>query len=119
MKKIKDQEQEILKFQCSSNSNPIQPDKGAPANPATCSNPFKAVPNKINFREWTTNNDSSFFTLRDSSDTSRNTSSIFRIPKLDLKPFDVDPKKRPDFIAIFRDLVHSNPSLTITEKWPS
>jgi hypothetical protein len=35
---------------------------------------------------------------------------------LDLKPFDGDAKKWPDFIAIFRDLVHSNPTLTITEK---
>ena len=46
MDKIKDQEQEILKFQCSGNNNPIQPDKGALANPASSSNPFKAVQNK-------------------------------------------------------------------------
>jgi len=113
LNKIKE---EILKFQCSSNNNPIHQDKGATANPPTSSNPFKAVPNTINFREWTTNNNSSFSSSRDSSDTSRNTSSIFRLPKLTLKPFDGDPKKWPDFIAIFRDLVHSNPSLTITEK---
>jgi hypothetical protein len=35
---------------------------------------------------------------------------------LDLKPYDGDPKKWPDFIAIFRDLVHSNNSLSSTEK---
>ena len=116
MDKIKDQEQKILKFQCSGNNNPVPPDKGATANPASSSNPFKAVPNKINFQEWTTNNDSTFSSSRESSDPNRNTSAIFRLPKLDLKPFDGDAKKWPDFIAIFRDLVHSNPSLTITEK---
>ena len=116
MDKIKDQEQKILKFQCSGNNNPVPPDKGATANPASSSNPFKAVPNKINFQEWTTNIDSTFSSSRESSDPNRNTSAIFRLPKLDLKPFDGDAKKWPDFIAIFRDLVHSNPSLTITEK---
>ena len=114
--KIKDQEQEISKLQCSGNNNPVQPDKEATANPASSSNPFKAVPNKINFQEWTTNNDSTFSSSRESSDPNRNTSSIFRLPKLELKQFGGDAKKWPDFIVIFRDLVHSNPSLTITEK---
>ncbi len=41
---------------------------------------------------------------------------MFRLPKLDLKPYDGDPKKWPDFIAIFRDLVHSNTSLSAAEK---
>ncbi|EFX61622.1 hypothetical protein DAPPUDRAFT_272423 [Daphnia pulex] len=42
--------------------------------------------------------------------------SVFRLPKMDLKPFDGDPKNWQDFIAIFRDLVHNNSSLTTTQK---
>ena len=42
--------------------------------------------------------------------------SVFRVPKIDLKPFDGDPKKWQDFIAIFKDLVHSDPNLTTTQK---
>jgi hypothetical protein len=42
--------------------------------------------------------------------------SVFRLPKMDLKPFDSDPKNWQDFIAIFRDLVHNNSSLTTTQK---
>lgn len=43
------------------------------------------------------------------------TRSVFRLPKLDLKPYGGDPEKWPDFIANFRDLVHSDTSLTCTE----
>ncbi len=53
---------------------------------------------------------------KDSTESNRNTRSVFRLPKLNLKPYDGDPKKWPDFIAIFRDLVHSNSSLSSTEK---
>ena len=42
--------------------------------------------------------------------------SVFRLPKMDLKQFDGDPKNWQDFIAIFRDLVHDNNSLTTTQK---
>ena len=42
--------------------------------------------------------------------------SVFRLPKMDLKPFDGDPKNWQDFFAIFRDLVHNNSSLTTTQK---
>ena len=54
--------------------------------------------------------------IKDSIDSNRNSRSVFRLPKLDLKPYDGDPKKWPDFIAIFRDLVHSDSSLSATEK---
>jgi hypothetical protein len=42
--------------------------------------------------------------------------SVFRLPKMDLKQFDGDPENWQDFIAIFRDLVHDNNSLTTTQK---
>lgn len=45
-----------------------------------------------------------------------NTFSVFRLPKMDIKPFDGNPKNWQDFIAIFRDLVHNNINLTTTEK---
>jgi hypothetical protein len=42
--------------------------------------------------------------------------SVFRLPKMNLKQFDGDPKNWQDFIAIFSDLVHDNNSLTATQK---
>ena len=51
-----------------------------------------------------------------SSGPAGNTFSVFRLPKMDIKLFDGNPKNWQDFIAIFRDLVHNNINLTTTEK---
>ncbi|KAI9558390.1 hypothetical protein GHT06_015169 [Daphnia sinensis] len=52
----------------------------------------------------------------ETSVNSKNLFSVFRLPKLDIQPFDGDSKKWADFIAIFRDLVHHNSSISSTQK---
>ena len=42
--------------------------------------------------------------------------SVFRLPKLDLQPFDGDSRKWADFFAIFKDLVHDNSTISKTQK---
>lgn len=42
--------------------------------------------------------------------------SVFRLPKRDLQPFNGNPKNWPDFIAIYRDLVHNDPFMSTTQK---
>ncbi|XP_045023214.1 uncharacterized protein LOC123467324 [Daphnia magna] len=51
----------------------------------------------------------------ETSVNSKNLFSVFRLPKLDLQPFDGDSKKWADFIAIYRDLVHQNSSISTTQ----
>jgi hypothetical protein len=46
----------------------------------------------------------------------KNSFSVFRLPKLDLQPFDGDSKKWTDWIAIYIDLVHQNSSISTTQK---
>jgi hypothetical protein len=55
---------------------------------------------------------------KDEGETSQTVSSlsVFRLPKLDLKPFDGDPKNWQNFISIFKDLVHNNKSISTTQK---
>ncbi|EFX72529.1 hypothetical protein DAPPUDRAFT_254352 [Daphnia pulex] len=85
--------------------------------PNTDSKKAESTTNKINFQQWTTQTDDLQSTKTvESGDLIRNTRSVFRLPKMDLKPNDGDPKKWPDFIAIFRDLVRSDATLSTTEK---
>lgn len=41
---------------------------------------------------------------------------MFRLPKINLNPYDGDPKKWSEFISTFRTFVHLNNTLTIEEK---
>ena len=109
--KIKSQEQEILKFLTHPQTKNESTDPCPPAKP-------KENTAHVNFKQWTATNDDSLSSTRtaESNDVSRNTRSVFRLPKIDLKPYDGDPRKWPDFIAIFRDLVHCDNTLTTTEK---
>ena len=43
-------------------------------------------------------------------------SSIFRLQRIDMEPFNGDPKKWKDWQSMFRDAVHNNATLTTTEK---
>ena len=43
-------------------------------------------------------------------------SSIFRLQRTDIEPFNGDPKKWKDWQSMFRDAVHNNATLTTTEK---
>ncbi|KZS00939.1 Uncharacterized protein APZ42_002569, partial [Daphnia magna] len=52
----------------------------------------------------------------ETSVNSKNLFSVFRPPKLYLQPFDGDSKIWADFIAIYRDLVHQNSSISTTQK---
>ncbi|KZS03746.1 Uncharacterized protein APZ42_033454 [Daphnia magna] len=71
---------------------------------------------RVHFKQWTAHNDNLRSSTAHSVDLNRNTRSVFHLPKLDLKPYDGDPKKWLDLIAIFRDLVHPDSSLSATEK---
>jgi hypothetical protein len=111
--KIKSQEPEILKLlahpqtkQTNQSTDPLPP---AQPNGNTA---------HVNFKQWTATNDDFLSSTRtaESNDVSRNTILVFRLPKIDLKPYDGDPRKWADFIAIFRDLVHCDNTLTTTEK---
>ncbi|KAI9550991.1 hypothetical protein GHT06_006146 [Daphnia sinensis] len=85
--------------------------------PTSDSKKCEAKSNKINFQNWTVKNDDLQSTKTvESGDLIRNTRSVFRLPKMDLKPYDGDPKKWPDFVAMFRDLVHLDDTLSTTEK---
>ncbi|XP_045029733.1 uncharacterized protein LOC123472386 [Daphnia magna] len=45
-----------------------------------------------------------------------NRKSVFRMPRLDLDPFDGDPRKWPTFIANFKDLVNDDQAISSTQK---
>lgn len=82
--------------------------------PNTDSKEAESTTKKIYFQQWTTQTDDIQSTKTvEAGDLIRNTRSVFRLPKMDINPYDGDPKKWPDFIAIFRDLVHSD---STTEK---
>ena len=64
----------------------------------------------IDSKKWSVNQ------TPEMSVNNKNSFSVFRLPKLDLQPFDGDSKKWADFIAIYRDLLHQNSSISTTQK---
>ncbi len=81
-------------------------------------NKLESKPEKraISSTSWSLKPDS----IQDADERDRpspnNSFLVFRLPKLDLTPFDGDSKTCANFIAIFKDLVNNNSSISTKQK---